>query len=60
MKTADYWISNLSLKPHPEGGYYKEIYHSDETVPEKAQEIYFSVPEWDRKILLFERNVFLK
>ena len=23
-KNADYWIKQLDLTPHPEGGYYKE------------------------------------
>ena len=26
---ADFFIDNLELVPHPEGGYYKEIYRSD-------------------------------
>ena len=25
-----YWIDQLGLKPHPEGGYFKEVYRSDE------------------------------
>jgi len=28
--TAVYWIEKLKLIPHPEGGYYKEIYRADE------------------------------
>jgi uncharacterized protein len=31
--TASYFIENLSLIPHPEGGYYKETYRSDEVFP---------------------------
>ena len=31
-KDADYWIRNLHLKPHPEGGYYCETYRSRERV----------------------------
>lgn len=27
--TADYWINSLGLIPHPEGGYYREIYRSE-------------------------------
>jgi len=27
---AVYWIESLKLKPHPEGGFYKEIYRSSE------------------------------
>ncbi|MEM6766581.1 MAG: cupin domain-containing protein [Bacteroidota bacterium] len=30
MKKAAYWISRLALKPHPEGGYYKQVYKSSE------------------------------
>jgi predicted cupin superfamily sugar epimerase len=28
-KTAEFWINKLNLKPHPEGGYFSEIYKSD-------------------------------
>lgn len=28
MDTAEYWIKKLDLKPHPEGGFYKETYRS--------------------------------
>ena len=30
MRTAKDWIKKLNLQPHPEGGYYKEVYRSDE------------------------------
>lgn len=36
MKTADYWIEKLDLKPHLEGGYYKETYRSGEVIPLKT------------------------
>jgi len=29
---AKYWIEKLSLLKHPEGGYYKEVYRSEETI----------------------------
>ncbi|HMS35017.1 MAG TPA: cupin domain-containing protein [Ignavibacteria bacterium] len=29
MKDADYWVRELELLPHPEGGYFKETYRSD-------------------------------
>lgn len=29
MNKAEYWIKKLGLKPHPEGGYYREIYSSN-------------------------------
>lgn len=32
MKDADYWISRLDLKRHPEGGYYRETYRCGEMI----------------------------
>lgn len=32
MKTTQYWIDQLQLEHHPEGGYYKETYRSKENV----------------------------
>lgn len=32
-REAAYWIEKLRLKPHPEGGYFREIYRSKETIP---------------------------
>ncbi len=29
-RNANYWITKLSLLPHPEGGYFKEVYRSKE------------------------------
>lgn len=36
MKTAEYWIEKLRLEPHPEGGYYREIYRSHESIEREA------------------------
>ena len=36
MNTANYWIEKLDLTQHPEGGYFKEVYRSDENIPESA------------------------
>lgn len=33
MVHADYWIKNLNLQAHPEGGFYKETYRSSENIP---------------------------
>jgi len=33
MKTAGYWIEKLQLEKHPEGGYYREVYRSEESIP---------------------------
>jgi predicted cupin superfamily sugar epimerase len=32
MEKARYWIDGLSLNKHPEGGWYKEIYRSNEVI----------------------------
>jgi uncharacterized protein len=32
LPSARYWIDKLKLKPHPEGGHYREIYRSGEVV----------------------------
>ena len=31
-RTAEYWIKQLRLRPHPEGGYYRETYRSPEII----------------------------
>ena len=43
-RNADYWISRLNLKAHPEGGYFREIYRSEETVPAEVLPERFSGP----------------
>jgi predicted cupin superfamily sugar epimerase len=36
MQPAAYWIDHLDLKPHPEGGFYKESYRATENIPVAA------------------------
>ncbi|MDR1900534.1 MAG: cupin domain-containing protein [Treponema sp.] len=36
MKGAAYWIDKLALKPHEEGGWYRELWTSDCSVPPAA------------------------
>ncbi len=36
MKTAEYWTQKLRLARHPEGGYYREIYRSAESISKEA------------------------
>ena len=33
---ATYWIKKLALQPHPEGGYFREIYRSTVNIPAAA------------------------
>lgn len=37
MKDKNYWIEELNLIEHPEGGYYKEIYRSEESISIKLK-----------------------
>jgi predicted cupin superfamily sugar epimerase len=34
---AAYWVSRLNLQPHPEGGFYKEVFRSELEVVRKSQ-----------------------
>ena len=36
MKDAAYWIDKLGLEPHPEGGYYVEVYKASESIAKDA------------------------
>jgi predicted cupin superfamily sugar epimerase len=36
MTTAQHWIEALHLQPHPEGGFYREVYRSSESIPRSA------------------------
>jgi len=40
-KSADYFIKKLDLQKHHEGGYFKEIYRSDEVINSNALPKYF-------------------
>jgi predicted cupin superfamily sugar epimerase len=35
-KDAAYWIRKLDLKPHPEGGYYRQTYVADLVLPKES------------------------
>ncbi|QDU55879.1 cupin domain-containing protein [Aeoliella mucimassa] len=34
--TRQQWIDSLALQPHPEGGWYREMYRADESVPQTS------------------------
>jgi predicted cupin superfamily sugar epimerase len=36
MRTSEYWIKKLNLQPHPEGGFFRETYRSEEIIPAEA------------------------
>ena len=42
MLKSDYWIDNLGLKQHPEGGYFAETYRSSELIPASALQSRYS------------------
>lgn len=35
-RDALYWVEKLHLEPHPEGGYFRQTYRSDVTIPREA------------------------
>ena len=41
MYTADYFVKNLNMIAHPEGGFYKEIYTSEENITAKELKVEF-------------------
>lgn len=43
-KSAQYWIDQLGLIPHPEGGYYRETYRSSLTIAREALPLQFTGP----------------
>jgi len=54
MKTAQYWIDLLQLTPHPEGGYYREVYRADEVMaPDSLPERYQQVPHVSSTAIYF-------
>lgn len=38
MQTAKYWIEKLGLQKHPEGGWFKEVYRSDDVCKNELEE----------------------
>src|SRR5882762_1813016 len=32
MRKPEYWVTHLNLQAHPEGGFYKETYRSEELI----------------------------
>ncbi len=41
MHSADYFIKSLNMIPHPEGGFYKEVYTSEENITSKDLTVSF-------------------
>ena len=35
IKQLDYWVTKLELEPHPEGGYFKQTYISQENISDR-------------------------
>ena len=44
MKDANYWIAQLNLAPHPEGGWYRQTYRSGVTIAQSALPPEFNGP----------------
>jgi predicted cupin superfamily sugar epimerase len=43
-QAADYWIHKLGLIPHPEGGWYRETYRSNENIVQSALPVRYNGP----------------
>jgi predicted cupin superfamily sugar epimerase len=41
-RTSNYWVDNLQLTPHPEGGFFREVYRSADLIPHSALAPHFS------------------
>lgn len=56
MNNAQFWINKLQLQPHPEGGYFREIYRNNfkvvrtdtQEIKNAATSIYFLLGEQDK------------
>ncbi len=42
MKTAAWWIDKLDLQKHPEGGWYREVYLSEDVIPQTGLPVGFT------------------
>jgi len=42
MLSAEDWIHELQLQPHPEGGYYRETYRASEEIPPEGLPVRFA------------------
>ena len=58
MKKAEYWISRLGLEPHPEGGYFRQVYKAAEEITEGLPDRYTGPRAYSTSIyfLLTEDN----
>jgi predicted cupin superfamily sugar epimerase len=43
-QTISFWINRLGLAPHPEGGYFREVYRSPELIPKESLPARFGGP----------------
>ena len=56
MPSANYWIKHLRLRPHPEGGYFRETYRSKKKIGNRSLStaIYFLIAKgknsWPHRI----------
>ena len=42
MASAEQWIETLQMKRHPEGGWFREVYRADESIPQTSLPSRFS------------------
>lgn len=44
MRTIQYWVDHLRLRPHPEGGYFRETFRSGEVYEQDALPCRYDAP----------------
>jgi len=42
MPKAEHWIEQLQLQPHPEGGWFREVYRAETTIPKAGLSEHFN------------------
>lgn len=42
MQSAEQWIQSLQMRRHPEGGWYREFYRSNESIPQRCLPVRFA------------------
>jgi uncharacterized protein len=41
LNQLDFWVAKLGMNPHPEGGYYKETFQSEEQISDRELSVNF-------------------
>ena len=50
--TAQHYIDKLELEPHPEGGYYRQLYGNDASGKKDVSTIYYISPDGEMQVVI--------